>query len=138
MKNKKISKRIKRSYDVIKEFNNKEKSSITDETSNFFEKLLKKHDHAINLRDEIASLKTKLIAKKKEIGQTIKDLTQSQKLAKKALKESRKSNSINTAYQAIKSRTSRSVAQVKVKQEGTPEKSPKSAKKSPKTASKTE
>ncbi len=107
MKNKKITNTIKRTYKAIRAFNNREKSSINDETNHFYEKLLKKHDQAIGLKDEIASLKTALKSKKKEIDKTVKELSENRKLAIKALKKSQKNYALDTALQTVKSRPSR-------------------------------
>jgi hypothetical protein len=131
MKNKKIASKINRSYEAIKAFNNRAKSSINDETNSFFEKLLKNHDHAISLRDEIADLQSTLKSKKKQISKSIKDLTENRKMAIKALKKSRKNHTIDTAFQAVKSRTSRSAAQSKEKSGDSPEKPTKTAAKKP-------
>jgi len=89
MKGKDISKKIKRSLKVVDAYK-KRADSVTVEAGNLLKKHVKIHDNAVELKDEIATLKTKLKSKKKEMNFLMKDLSKSHKTARKALKKSTK------------------------------------------------
>jgi molecular chaperone GrpE (heat shock protein) len=89
MKSKNILKEIRNSLRLIKAYNKKGESTSGEETSNLFKEHAKKHDFAVGLRNEIASLKTALKSKNKEMTNLMKELSKSSKTAKKALKKSK-------------------------------------------------
>jgi predicted nucleic acid-binding Zn-ribbon protein len=90
MKSKNIVKKIKDSFRLIKAFKKKEKSIVNEEAIDQFKEHLKKHEDAVELRNEIGLLKNTIKSKKKEMNKTLKDLSASRKTTKKVLKKSKK------------------------------------------------
>jgi len=100
MKNNEISKKIKSSLRLIKDFKNKEMLITNDEAGNALKEHIKMYDHAVKLKNEIVKLQASLKFKKKEIASVVKELSKSRKITKKGLKKAKKSTSKSTSKSA--------------------------------------